>query len=268
MHPTVTGMSLIADRLTLPSPGMETPPAPSDRRTQTRPPTGRRTIRLLLVDDHPVVRRGLAFCLGAQPHIRIVGEAANGQEALARALELTPDLVLMDIDMPVLNGLEATTILRRERPAIKVLIFSRHHDSELVLAARRAGANGYVVKQASFEELVRAIEVVHAGSGFFCSHLAQVRGAVFNRGAHDGRETNSLSPREQEVLVAIAEGLTNKEIAVRLAVGVRTVETYREGVMRKLGVRGAAALTKYAVAKGLVAVPGATLPLAPAMAMA
>ena len=245
-------------------------PAIPDNRSKLLIPTGQWTasqpvaagqarnqkqIRVLLVDDHPVVRRGLASCLAVHQHVIIAGEAADGREALAKARQLSPDIVLMDIDMPQINGLSATEMLRRENPNLKVLILSMHHHPEYVLRILQSGARGYVLKEASPDELLRAIETVHAGQTFFSSEVARVALNQFVHGPGEGPQPGQLSNREREVLVAIAEGLSNKEIACRLGVGVRTVETHRERIMRKLNIHSVAGLTKFAIAKGLVSLP-------------
>lgn len=209
-------------------------------------------IRLILADDHPVVRKGLSSCLAQFKHILIVAEANNGQDALRKAKELTPDLVLMDIDMPLLNGLTAADMLRKENPAIKVLILSMHNDSDCVMRILQSGARGYVLKQAPTDELIKAIETIHAGDTYFSQDVAKLALDQFVRGPGQGPHPGQVSAREREVLVAIAEGLSNKEIACRLGVGVRTIETHRERIMRKLNIHSVAGLTKFAIAKGLV----------------
>ncbi len=214
----------------------------------------KKTIRLLLVDDHPVVRKGIRMCLSRSSNLDIVGEAANGQEALSKTKELNPDMVLMDIDMPKMSGLAVTELLRKERPEVKVLILSMHDNTEYVMRILQSGARGYVLKEASPEELVQAIETVNAGEAFFSPDVARVALNQFVQGA-DKNADNQLTGREEEVLVQIAEGLSNKEIAARLEVGVRTVETHRERIMRKLNIHSVAGLTKYAIAKGLVHLP-------------
>jgi two-component system nitrate/nitrite response regulator NarL len=209
-------------------------------------------IKLLLVDDHPVVRRGIASCLARQENLVIVGEAADGVEAVRKAKELLPDIVLMDIDMPQMNGLAVTEVLRKELPTVKVLILSMHSNTEYVLRIIQSGARGYVLKEASPEELIRAIETVNRGEAFFSPDVARVALNQFVRGSGDGPESSRLTSREREVLIQIAEGLSNKEIACRLGVGVRTVETHRERIMRKLNIHSVAGLTKFAVAKGYI----------------
>jgi two-component system nitrate/nitrite response regulator NarL len=216
---------------------------------------GKRPIRIVLVDDHPVVRKGLCSCLARHEHLVIVGEAGDGREALRKVGELSPDLVLMDIDMPHMDGLAATAQLRKDSPGVKVLVLSMHKQSDYVLRILQSGARGYVLKETSPDELVKAIEMVHAGEAFFSPEIARVALNQFVRGAGAGPHTGELSNREREVLIAIAEGLSNKEIAVRLGVGVRTVETHRERIMRKLDIHSIAGLTKFAIAKGLISLP-------------
>ncbi len=213
-----------------------------------------RGIRVLLVDDHPVVRQGLASCL-SRHNVLVVGEAANGRDAVRRAKELSPDIVLMDLDMPHMSGLAATELLRRESPAIKVLVLSMYTHSEYVLRILQSGARGYVLKDAPTEEMVKAIEAVQGGGTFFSSDIARVALNQFVRGSTEDPHAKQVSNREREVLIAIAEGLSNKEIASRLNVGVRTVETHRERIMRKLNIHSVAGLTKYAIQKGLILMP-------------
>jgi len=212
-------------------------------------------ITLLLVDDHPVVRKGVGFCLARRPTLRIVGEAGDGREAIRKARELMPDIVLMDIDMPEMNGLTATEVLRRELPRIKVLILSMHQNTEYVGRIIQSGARGYVLKEAPVEDLVKAIETVHAGEVFFSPDVARVALNQFVREGEPSDGGELLTSREREVLTQIAEGLSNKEIACRLNVGVRTVETHREHIMQKLDIHSIAGLTKYAVLNGLISLP-------------
>lgn len=209
-------------------------------------------VRLLIVDDHPIVRKGIRLCLARHPQLEVVGEAGDGREAVRRARDLQPDIVLMDIDMPEMSGLAAAEWMHRELPQMKVLILSMHSNTEYVLRIIQSGARGFVLKEAPAEELVRAIEIVHAGEAYFSPDVARV---ALNQFVHNQRqpvEAVRLTGRESEVLTHIAEGLTNKEIASVLGVGIRTVETHRERIMRKLAIHSVAGLTRYAISKGLV----------------
>jgi two-component system nitrate/nitrite response regulator NarL len=215
----------------------------------------KKRIRLLLVDDHPVVRRGIASCLARHANLEVVGEASDGQEAIDKTRALAPDLVLMDIDMPQMSGLAVAEVLKREAPQTKVLILSMHDNTEYVMRIIQSGARGYVLKEASPEELVQAIETVNSGQAFFSPEVARTALNQLVRGNGENGEQAQLTSREQEVLVQIAEGLSNKEIATRLGVGVRTVETHRERIMRKLDIHSVAGLTKFAISKGLITLP-------------
>jgi two-component system nitrate/nitrite response regulator NarL len=228
---------------------------PQQRRipaAQPKPqPLMKKQIRVLLVDDHPVVRKGLCLCLAKHENIRILGEAGDGREALAMANELQPDLVLMDIDLPLMNGLAVAEVLRREHPQIQVIFLSMHSEGDYVMRILQSGARGYVLKHAPLDELVQAIDKVHAGETYFSPEVAKMalNQIVQNQGS---QKPGSLTERENEVLVQIAGGLSNKEIACKLGVGVRTVETHRERIMRKLDIHSAAGLTRYAISNGLV----------------
>jgi two-component system nitrate/nitrite response regulator NarL len=211
-----------------------------------------RRIRLLLVDDHPIVRKGISSCLARHDHLVIVGEAADGLEAVTRAKELLPDIMLLDIDMPKMSGLAVAEVLRKELPQIKVLILSMHQRPEYLLRILESGARGYVLKEASSEDLVKAIETVNAGEAFFSPAIARLALSQFVQGDGDEPDLAELTNREREVLILVAEGLSNKEIANHLGVGVRTAETHRERIMRKLAIHSVAGLTRFALAKGLI----------------
>ena len=210
------------------------------------------TIKILLADDHPVVRRGLQFCLSKEHRLKVIGEATSGQEAVEKALKLQPDVVLMDISMPGMSGLDATEKLRQQAPGIKVLVLSVHSNRDYIFRIIQAGAHGYVSKEASTEELLRAIDCVQSGKTFFSPEIAQaaLQQLVENGGKKD--PFAQLTSREKEVLVLIAEGKSNKEIANKLGIGVRTIETHRERIMRRLDIHSVAGLTKFAIAHGLV----------------
>ncbi|MBI4658916.1 MAG: response regulator transcription factor [Verrucomicrobia bacterium] len=210
-------------------------------------------IRLLLADDHPVVREGIRSCLARFEELEVVGEAANGVDVVTKAKLLHPDLVLMDIHMPMLNGLEATDRLRNENPRIRVLALTVYESREYVARIVRAGAGGYVLKDASPEELRQAIRSVAAGHAFFSPRVVThaLNDYVSRADPTAPPELPNLSKRERDVLARIADGLTNKQIAQSLNLSVRTVETHRERIMRKLGIHSVAGLTKYAIANKL-----------------
>jgi two-component system nitrate/nitrite response regulator NarL len=214
----------------------------------------------LVADDHPVVRKGLQICLAKQGNMRIVGEAADGDEALRKARELSPHVVLMDISMPGMNGLAVTEVLRKELPQIKVLILSVHNNKEYIFRVIQAGAHGYVSKEAPPEEVLRAIESVYEGEPFFSEDIARAALSEFVTSGGKKEPFAQLTSREREVLVEIAEGKSNKEIADRLGIGVRTIETHRERIMRRLNIHSVAGLTKYAIANGLISLEGGSAP--------
>lgn len=209
-------------------------------------------IKVLLVDDHPVVRKGLHSCLANRDNLKIVGEASNGTEALQKVKELDPDVVLMDINMPGMDGLEVTETLRKDSPRTRVLVLSVHDTREYVMRIVKAGARGYVLKDTPPEELVQAIETVNAGEAYFSPSVARIALNQYVAESDSNSPLTRLSEREREVLVQIAEGKSNKEIASHLNIGVRTVETHRERIMRKLDIHSVAGLTKFAIANGMV----------------
>ena len=212
----------------------------------------RNRIKILLVDDHPVVRQGISSCLARHGHLLIAGEEADGLEAVAKARELLPDIMLLDLDLPQMSGLAVADALRKELPNIKVLILSMHHCAEYLPRVLQSGARGYVLKDASPEELVKAIDTVTAGECYFSAEIARLALNQVVQGNGAGADAAALTNREREVLVLVAKGMSNKEIANDLNVGVRTVETHRERTMRKLGIHSVAGLTRFALAKGLI----------------
>jgi two-component system, NarL family, nitrate/nitrite response regulator NarL len=197
------------------------------------------TIRLMLVDDHPLVRDGLRARLASVPGLQVVAEADGADAALDVAPRAAPDLVLMDIGLRGANGIEATRRLRALLPALHVVVLSMHDNAEYVREALQAGAAGYVLKDSPAEDIVAAIHAVMAGGQYLSAGV--VAAPARSRG------DDSLTPREREVLALIAEGLSSKDIGERLAMGVRTVETHRTSLRRKLELPSAAALVRYAV---------------------
>jgi two-component system response regulator NreC len=209
-------------------------------------------IRLLLADDHTVLRAGLRMLLNAQPDMEVVGEAGDGAETVERALELDPDVVLMDITMEGLNGIEATRVIRDQSPQCKVLVLTIHESAEYLQQMLDAGATGYVLKRAANAELAVAIRAVYRGDVFIYPSFTKIllREAGRQQSEQDGYEL--LSQREKEVLPLVALGYTNKQIASQLFLSVKTIEAYRARLMEKLGLRGRAALVRYALRKGLL----------------
>lgn len=206
-------------------------------------------IRILLVDDHPVVRQGLRRILSEFEEISIAGEAASGREAIDRVREMNPDVVLMDISMPEMSGIEATSVLRRESPMTKVLALSMHANASYIKQALRAGARGYLLKDAAPKELVEAISNVNSGANAISPQAAS---ALVGASSDESSRKPELTTRETEVLCHIARGHTNKEIGSNLGLSVRTIETHRENLIRKTGLATVAELTRYAVANGFV----------------
>ena len=213
-------------------------------------------IRILLVDDEELVRSGVRALLDEHADLHVVAEASDGQEAVRRALETKPDVVVMNVLMPGMNGIEATRRISHELPGVGVLCLSSHSDAKLIHEAICAGASGYVLKGCAFDELQLAIRAVARGQSYLspavASHvLHEYRDG--NTNAHGSARPVPLTPREREVLQLIAEGEPTVEIARRLQVSVKTVGTHREHIMHKLGIYSVAGLTKYAVREGLTA---------------
>jgi DNA-binding NarL/FixJ family response regulator len=210
-------------------------------------------IRVLVADDHAIVRTGIRHVLETEPGFTVVGEASNGAEALALAVELAPDVVVLDISMPGGSGLGTAAKLRRQCPDTRILILSMHDNAEYVLESLRAGVHGYLLKDSAAAELGGAIRAVCQGESFFSPPVARQLGAVV-RGELSGQAgaVAALTSRERQVLVGVAGGRTNKEIAQELGISHRTVESHRESLMRKLDVYTVAGLTKIALEEGLI----------------
>ncbi len=212
-------------------------------------------IRVLVVDDHTIVREGVHILLEAQSDIEVVGEAADGQEALVRARELQPEIALVDIAMPGLNGLELTRALKRDWPQIHVIILTMYESDEYFFQVLDAGASGYVLKKAASADLVAAIRAVHAGDVFLYPSVARRLVSDYLARVKSGEEQNSydgLTPREREVLKLIAEGHTNQAIAEKLVISPSTVQTHRTRIMQRLSLHNRVELIQYAVRKGLL----------------
>ncbi len=210
----------------------------------------------MLADDHPVVRQGLRTLLQAEPDFEIAGEAQTGRQAVSLARTLRPDVAVMDIAMPQLNGLEATRQITKTVPSCRVLILSSYSDDEYLRQLIEAGAAGYLVKQAAVTDLVRAIREARQGKTFFSSSISKRLVACYRQGLAQGglerRNRNALTSRETEVLQLIAEGWANKQIAAELEISIKTVEKHRQQLMKRLGIHDIAGLTRYALSAGIV----------------
>lgn len=213
-------------------------------------------ITVLLADDHTVVRQGLRALLVVEGDIEIVGEAETGRQAVMMAKKLMPDVVVMDIAMPLLNGLEATRQITKQLPSTKVLVLSSYSDDEYVQQLTEAGASGYLVKQTAANDLLKAIREARRGNAFFSPSIAKrlrdhCRDAFVN-GQPVKKRNDYLTSRESEVLQLIAEGQANKQIAAELCISIKTVEKHRQQVMNKLNIHDVAGLTRHAISKGII----------------
>jgi DNA-binding NarL/FixJ family response regulator len=210
-------------------------------------------IRILLADDHDVVRRGLSALLLTRPDWQVAGEASNGREAVSLAIKLRPNVAILDLSMPELNGLEATRQIRKEVPETEVLIFSMYESEQHVRDLLAAGARGYVLKSDADTHLLAAIESVARHKPFFTSDVAErVLEGYLKLSAADSSSAGILTPREREIVQLLAEARSNKEVSTILGISVKTVETHRASIMRKLGISSIVDLVHYAIRNGLV----------------
>ncbi len=221
-----------------------------------KPSAAMKPITILLAEDHTIVREGLRTLLAAEPDLQVVGEAATGRQAVALARSLRPAVVVMDLAMPLLNGLEATRQILKAVPGTRVLILSAHSDDPYIEQVTALGASGYLLKQTSAHFLGEAIRQVHQGNTFFSPTIAR---HLHNHYAASGdparlrkRREARLSSREVEVLQLIAEGQANKQVAAELGISVKTVEKHRQHLMEKLNIHDTAGLTRYAIAAGII----------------
>jgi DNA-binding NarL/FixJ family response regulator len=212
-------------------------------------------IAVLLVDDHTVVRQGLRALLASEEDIEVIGEAENGRQAVMLARKTPPDVAVMDVAMPLLNGLEATRQILKLVPTCKVLVLTSYGDDECVEQLMQAGASGYLIKQTAANDLLKAIREVQRGNAFFSPAIAKRLRDHCREAFGSGRAAKKpceLTSREVEVLQLIAEGFSNKQIAAELAISIKTVEKHRQQVMNKLNIHDVAGLTRYAISKGMV----------------
>jgi two-component system, NarL family, response regulator NreC len=212
-------------------------------------------LRILLADDHIVVRTGLRALLERQPNLEVVGESENGRETVELAASLGPDVVVMDVAMPVLNGIEATKTIVTQRPATAVVILSMHADESYVMRALKAGARGYLLKDSAAADLISAIQAVSQNKSFFSPKVSRILAEDYVRvlkqkGAVDSYDL--LTSREREILQLLAEGKANKEVATALNISPYTVETHRRHILEKLNLHNPAELILYAVRKGII----------------
>jgi DNA-binding NarL/FixJ family response regulator len=212
-------------------------------------------ISILLVDDHTMVRQGLRALIEAEGDMEVIAEAGTGRQAVMMAKKTPPDLIVMDVAMPMLNGVQATRQIRATVPASKILALSSYSDDECVQQMLQAGVSGYLIKQTAANDLLRAIREVQRGGVFFSPTIAKQLRQQSRDQVRDNlspRKSGELTPREAEVLQLIAEGFSNKQIAAELCISIKTVEKHRQQVMNKLNIHEIAGLTRYAIAKGLV----------------
>ncbi len=218
-----------------------------------------KTISILLADDHKIVRQGFTKLLSLEPDFEVVGEASNGRTAIELAIKLNPDVVLMDIAMPDLNGLEATSLLLESLPESKIVILTAHCEDAYITKAIDCGVRGFLRKQSSASEVCKAIRAVHLGKYHFspsvARHLERIKPATPFPNKSPLGKIAQLSSRERQVLQLIAEGSANKETACDLGISIKTVEKHRASIMRKLDIHETAGLTRYAISNGLIENP-------------
>lgn len=209
------------------------------------------TIRVLIADDHALVREGLRVLLAANSGISVVGDAGNGRDAVRLAAELDPDVVVLDVSMPDLNGLEAARMIRVKRPATRIIMLSMHSTTEHVYRALEIGATGYVLKDSASNEVIAAVQTVHAGRRYLSLALRSYVPEPLGREAGELSPLDSLSSRERQVLQLVVEGRSSAEIAARIHLSPKTVDTYRSRLMKKLGIGDLASLVKFAIEHAL-----------------
>jgi len=214
-------------------------------------------IRILLADDHQILREGLKYILDTQADMKVIGEASDGRQAVREAKKINPDVIIMDIAMPELNGIEAARQILALYPSIKIIILSMHYSTEHIYQALQAGAMGFVIKDAAGKELMQAVRAVYGGHRYLSEKVDEILIEDYvmqRRKIQPQSPLESLSPREREILQLVAEGKTSAAIAEILFISPKTVETYRSRLMHKLGLKDTAGLVKFAIAQGLTGV--------------
>ena len=213
------------------------------------------TVRILIADDHKIIRDGLKTLIDKEVGMKVIAEAENGLETVRLVQKLRPNVVIMDVSMPDMNGVDATRKIMEETPGVRIVGLSMHSDRHYVLGMLEAGASGYLLKDCAFEELTKAIRQIAEGNTYLSPRIAEivVKGYLDKKSSALG---SALTSRERGVLQLVAEGMSAKEVAVHLNMSVKTVETHRRNMMVKLNMRSIAELTKYAVREGLVSIEG------------
>ena len=214
-----------------------------------------RSVRVILADDHTLVRAGIRRIIESQPGCVVVGEAADGNDAIDVIRRVDADVLVLDLKMEGRDGIDVLRMVRAERPGLKVVVLTMHAGREYVARAMEEGANGYLLKDSAVQDLAAAIEAVLSGRPYFSPAIQQQMAAILKGDGQTTRDLRSLTERERAVLILLARGLSTKEIATTLEIGARTVETHRSNLMRKLGVHSVALLTQVAIREGLLDLP-------------
>ncbi len=210
------------------------------------------TIKVLIADDHQLFREGLVNLISSAPDIEVIGEAKDGLEATKKAKKLKPDLILIDIGMPIMNGIEATKSIKRDDPGIKIIAVSMHSDRQFVKGVLEAGADGYLLKNCTYRQLIDAVQSVVSGKKYLSDDITEMVIQGYLDPEEDLENKNDLSEREMEVLKLYAEGKSTREISERLFISVKTVGTHKQHIFEKLGIRSNADMIKYAIKEGLI----------------
>jgi len=212
------------------------------------------SIKILITDDHQLFREGIVNLLSASPQIEIVGQAENGQEAIEKAKILKPDIVIMDLNLPVLNGVEATRILHTELPATRILILSMHAEKHFIKEALEAGATGYLFKDCTYNQLTEAINAVYQGNKYLSAKITEVLIDDYLNKEEDPDNLQKLTERESEIFRLLVEGVSTLEISKQLFISVKTVGTHKQHILEKLNLKSTVDLIKYAIKKGIISI--------------